>query len=207
MRARDLFYALWISDLFMERVKGNKLWSLFSPDSCPGLENAWGDEYKNLYEKYESESKGIKILKARDVWFKILDSQIEKMVWPNLDLVPHFDGVSKVKHHPNLCSDLNIALTTGNRNSVVYQLRKLEQKILNKWPEDKTLASFFTGFLKQYDLEKAVNKANRKQDREKKKQENERRIATKIANLNMFTSSIFFPTHISNKLLDKVAIA
>ena len=76
-RARDLFYALWIPDLFMERVKQDKEWTLMCPDKCPGLSDVYGDDFKKLYEKYESESKGIKILKARDVWFKILDSQIE----------------------------------------------------------------------------------------------------------------------------------
>ena len=76
-RARDLFYGLWISDLFMERVKGNKLWSLFSPDLCPGLENVWGDEYKQLYEKYEAEGKAVKQIPAQQIWFKICTSQIE----------------------------------------------------------------------------------------------------------------------------------
>jgi ribonucleoside-diphosphate reductase alpha chain len=76
-RARDLFYALWISDLFMERVKGNKLWSLFSPDTCPGLENVWGEEYKQLYEKYEAEGKAVKQIPAQQIWFKICTSQIE----------------------------------------------------------------------------------------------------------------------------------
>ena len=76
-RARDLFYALWISDLFMERVKGNKLWSLFSPDNCPDLENVWGDEYRKLYEKYEAEGRAVKQIPAQQIWFKICTSQIE----------------------------------------------------------------------------------------------------------------------------------
>ena len=76
-RARDLFYALWISDLFMERVKGNKLWSLFSPDVCPDLEKVWGNEYRELYEKYEAEGKAVKQIPAQQIWFKICTSQIE----------------------------------------------------------------------------------------------------------------------------------
>ena len=76
-RARDLFYGLWISDLFMERVKKNEQWSLFSPDECKNLENVWGDDYKNLYEKYEREGKARKTMPAQQIWFKICISQIE----------------------------------------------------------------------------------------------------------------------------------
>ena len=77
LRARDLFYALWISDLFMERVKDNAKWSLFCPHECPGLPEIYGDEFKELYEKYETEGKARKIVNARDLWFKIMDSQME----------------------------------------------------------------------------------------------------------------------------------
>ena len=77
LRARDLFYALWISDLFMERVKNNAKWSLFCPNECVGLDNEYGDSFKELYEKYESEGKARKTVNARDIWFKILDSQME----------------------------------------------------------------------------------------------------------------------------------
>ena len=77
LRARDLFYALWISDLFMERVKANSIWSLFCPDSAPGLSDCYGDNYKKLYIKYEEESKYISQIKARDLWIKILDAQME----------------------------------------------------------------------------------------------------------------------------------
>ena len=75
-RARDLFYALWIPDLFMKRVKNGKKWTLFCPDECPGLSDVYGSEFNVLYEKYESQGKGI-IVEAREIWFKILDSQIE----------------------------------------------------------------------------------------------------------------------------------
>jgi ribonucleotide reductase alpha subunit len=77
MKARDLFYALWISDLFMERVKHNKKWSLMCPDECPGLSDVYGDKFVELYEKYESEGKIRKSIDARDLWFKILDAQME----------------------------------------------------------------------------------------------------------------------------------
>jgi len=77
MRARDLFYALWIPDLFMKRVIENKKWTLMCPDKCPGLSDVYGDKFVKLYEKYESEGRGIKVIDARKIWLKILDSQIE----------------------------------------------------------------------------------------------------------------------------------
>jgi ribonucleoside-diphosphate reductase alpha chain len=76
-RARDLFYAMWIPDLFMERVESNGEWTLMCPNECPGLSDAYGDKFKALYEKYEAEGKGRKTIKAQDLWFKILESQIE----------------------------------------------------------------------------------------------------------------------------------
>lgn len=77
LRARDLFYALWIPDLFMERVEENGDWTIMSPDECPGLFEAYGDEFKALYEKYEREGRGRKTIKAQDLWFEILEAQIE----------------------------------------------------------------------------------------------------------------------------------
>ena len=77
MRARDLFYALWVSDLFMEKVKTNDDWCLFCPDECPGLSDVYGKEFNKLYNKYESESKYKRKIKSRELWFKILDSQME----------------------------------------------------------------------------------------------------------------------------------
>jgi len=77
LKARDLFYALWICDLFMERVKDNAKWSLLCPHECPGLSDVYGDKFKELYEKYESEGKVRKTVNARDLWFKILDAQME----------------------------------------------------------------------------------------------------------------------------------
>lgn len=76
-RARDLFYALWLNDLFMQRVKQNKKWTLMCPDACRGLSDAYGDDFKTLYEEYESKNMGMRTVNARDVWFKILDSQSE----------------------------------------------------------------------------------------------------------------------------------
>jgi len=76
-RARDLFYALWIPDLFMKRVKENGDWTLMCPHECPGLSDTHSEEFEKLYTKYETEGKGRKTIKAQDLWFKILESQIE----------------------------------------------------------------------------------------------------------------------------------
>jgi len=76
-RARDLFYAMWTPDLFMQRVKENGDWTLMCPNECPGLSDAYGPEFEALYTKYEAEGKGRKTIKAQDLWFKILESQIE----------------------------------------------------------------------------------------------------------------------------------
>ena len=76
-RARDLFYGLWIPDLFMERVKAGGNWTLMCPHECPGLSTTHSDEFNALYLKYETEGKGRKTIKAQDLWFKILESQIE----------------------------------------------------------------------------------------------------------------------------------
>ncbi|MDC0386946.1 ribonucleoside-diphosphate reductase subunit alpha, partial [Flavobacteriaceae bacterium] len=77
MRARDLFYAMWTPDLFMKRVEENSDWTLMCPNECPDLFNVHGDEFEALYTKYENEGKGRKTIKARELWEKILESQIE----------------------------------------------------------------------------------------------------------------------------------
>lgn len=77
LRARDLFYAMWIPDLFMERVKNNGKWSLFCPNEAPGLHDCYGPEFEALYNKYEEEGRARKTINAQDLWFAILESQIE----------------------------------------------------------------------------------------------------------------------------------
>jgi len=77
MRGRDLFYALWIPDLFMEKVEKNEDWYLMCPNQSKGLADVYGDEFKQLYESYVQECKFLKKIKARDLWFRILDSQME----------------------------------------------------------------------------------------------------------------------------------
>lgn len=76
-RARDLFYALWIPDLFMKRVEENGDWTLMCPHECPGLSDTYGKAFEELYTKYEREGKGRKTIKAQDLWFKVMESQVE----------------------------------------------------------------------------------------------------------------------------------
>jgi ribonucleotide reductase alpha subunit len=97
-RCRDLFMALWVSDLFMERVKNNKLWSLMCPDKCPGLSDVYGDEFNKLYEKYESEKRYNKQINAQDLWFKILEAQIEQGV----PYILYKDAANKKSNQKNL---------------------------------------------------------------------------------------------------------
>lgn len=77
IRTRDLFTALWIPDLFMKRVEENSTWSLFCPNEAPGLDETWGEHFDDLYLKYEREGKARKVIKAQDLWLKIIESQIE----------------------------------------------------------------------------------------------------------------------------------
>ena len=76
-RARDLFYALWIPDLFMKRVETDSDWTLMCPKECPGLDDAWGDKFEELYTKYERDGRGRQKVKARDIWKLIITAQIE----------------------------------------------------------------------------------------------------------------------------------
>jgi ribonucleoside-diphosphate reductase alpha chain len=77
LKARDLFYAVWMPDLFMERVKAGESWTMMCPDECPGLSDVYGDEFVELYQRYEKEGRGRKQINARDLWFQILDAQME----------------------------------------------------------------------------------------------------------------------------------
>ncbi|KAL6080409.1 Ribonucleoside-diphosphate reductase [Balamuthia mandrillaris] len=77
LRARDLFYALWVPDLFMKRVESNQEWSLFCPNEAPGLADVWGEEFEALYTRYEQEGRARRSVKAQELWFAILESQIE----------------------------------------------------------------------------------------------------------------------------------
>jgi len=98
-KARDLFYALWVPDLFMERVKQKEgTWSLMCPHECPGLSDVYGDEFKTLYEKYENEGKARKTILARELWFAILDAQMET----GTPYILYKDAVNKKTNQKNL---------------------------------------------------------------------------------------------------------
>lgn len=110
IRARDLFYALWIPDLFMKRVEANDTWSLFCPHECPGLADTHSEEFERLYEQYELEGKARKTIKAQDLWFAILESQIETGT-PYMLYKDHANSKSNQKNlgtikSSNLCTEI-----------------------------------------------------------------------------------------------------
>jgi ribonucleoside-diphosphate reductase alpha chain len=109
MRARDLFFAVWIPDLFMQRVENNEMWSLFCPNEAPGLAEVWGEEFERLYDKYEKEGKFRKQIKAQDLWFEILESQIETGTPYILYKEPPTGSQTKKPGHQqvqNLCTEI-----------------------------------------------------------------------------------------------------
>ncbi len=98
MRARDLFYALWIPDLFMERVQNDEMWSLFCPAEAPGLYDCHGGEFERLYHQYEQEGRARKQVKAQELWFEILESQIET----GTPYILYKDAANKKSNQSNL---------------------------------------------------------------------------------------------------------
>lgn len=137
-KARDLFYALWIPDLFMKRVKQNANWTLMCPNECPGLSEVYGDEFETLYEKYEKDNYGRETLKARDIWFKILDSQIET----GTPYMLYKDACNKKSNQKNLGTIKSSNLCTeiieysNNKESAVCNLASIGLSQYVK--EDKT---------------------------------------------------------------------
>jgi ribonucleoside-diphosphate reductase alpha chain len=110
LRARDLFYAMWIPDLFMKRVKDDDVWTLLCPNECPGLADCYGEEFERLYEKYEREGKGRKTVKAQELWFAILESQVETGT-PYMLFKDHANKKSNQKNlgtikSSNLCTEI-----------------------------------------------------------------------------------------------------
>ena len=110
MRARDLFYALWIPDLFMKRVESNEEWSLFCPHECPGLADTHGEAFEALYHSYELAGKARQVVKAQELWFKILESQTETGT-PYMLFKDHANNKSNQKNlgtikSSNLCTEI-----------------------------------------------------------------------------------------------------
>ena len=142
LRARDLFYALWLSDLFMQRVKDNATWSLFCPDTAEGLSDCYGKEYKELYEKYENEGKYVKQINARDLWIKILNSQMETGT-PYLLYKDAANEKSNQKNlgtikSSNLCVAPETLILTKNGQEKIEDLNDKEIEIWNGKEFSKT---------------------------------------------------------------------
>ena len=97
-RARDLFYALWVCDLFMQRVEKNEDWTLMCPNECPGMSDCWGEEFEKLYTKYEREGKGRQTIKAQKLWNAIIESQIES----GTPYMVYKDHCNRKSNHQNL---------------------------------------------------------------------------------------------------------
>lgn len=133
-RARDLFYAVWISDLFMKRVLTNEKWSLFSSDQCPHLENVYGEEYEKLYVKYEQEKKYRIQVNARDLWTAILQAQIET----GTPYIGYKDHVNRKSNQQNLGTIKSSNLCVAPETKILtkngyYMIKDLENQYVEIW--------------------------------------------------------------------------
>jgi ribonucleotide reductase alpha subunit len=136
-RARDLFYALWIPDLFMERVEADGEWTLFCPTEAPGLADVWGAEFKELYERYEREGRGQRV-SAQKLWFKILDSQIET----GTPYLLYKDAANAKSNQQNLGTIKSSNLCVAPETLILTDkgqipISQLEGKEVNVWNGDK----------------------------------------------------------------------
>ena len=153
LRARDLFYAMWIPDLFMKRVESNSDWSLFSPDEAKDLHETYGEEFEKLYEKFEKEGKARKTVKAQDLWFEILEAQIEtgnpyilykdacniKSNQKNLGTIKSSNLCTEIVEYTSpdevaVCNLASIALNKFVKNDMTYDHKKLYEitKVITK---------------------------------------------------------------------------
>lgn len=141
VRARNLFYGIWVPDLFMEKVKSNEEWYLMCPDECPGLNEVYGNDFVELYEKYISENKYKKIVNAQDVWKKILDSQIETGV----PYIGYKDNVNERCNQKNLgtikSSNLCMEISLYS-DSNEYSICNLASIALPKYVDDNLEFNF-----------------------------------------------------------------
>jgi len=146
LRARDLFYAMWIPDLFMKRVESNSDWSLFSPDEAKDLHETYGEEFEKLYEKFEKEGKARKTVKAQDLWFEILEAQIEtgnpyilykdacniKSNQKNLGTIKSSNLCTEIVEYTSpdevaVCNLASIALNKFVKDDLTYDHKKLHE--------------------------------------------------------------------------------
>lgn len=156
-RARDLFYALWVPDLFMERVKDGKMWSLMCPDECRGLSDVYGDEFNALYERYENEGKFKKQIPAQELWWQILQAQIENGV-PYLLFKDHVNRKNNQKNlgtikSSNLCSE--VTLYTSPDEIAVCNLASIALPSFIDYDENKQPRY---NFQKLHDVTKVITK-------------------------------------------------
>ena len=181
-RARDLFYALWIPDLFMERVKADADWTFMCPDECPGLSEVYGDEYRELYCKYEAEGRGKKTIKATELWFHILESQIETgtpylLYKDSCNIKSNQKNLGTIKSS-NLCAEIveysasdeyavcnlaSIGLSRYVVDADTSDINKVE--VYSK--EDCIYCDKSKALLKKHGIEYTEKKMNNKQERQK----------------------------------------
>ncbi|WP_144605917.1 ribonucleoside-diphosphate reductase subunit alpha [Algoriphagus algorifonticola] len=157
MRARDLFYALWIPDLFMKRVEQNENWSLFCPNECPGLSDCHGEEFEKLYEKYEREGKARETIKAQELWFEVLESQIETGT-PYMLYKDAANGKSNQKNlgtikSSNLCTEI-IEYTAPDEVAVCNLASLALPKFVTQGPDGK----LFFDHQKLYEITKVATR-------------------------------------------------
>ena len=179
-RTRDLFLALWVSDLFMERVQSNSIWSLFNPDDCRDLSDSYGDEYKALYIKYESEKRYIKQLRARDIWSALITSQIETGT-PYILQKDHINNKSNQKNigvikSSNLCAEIveysssseYACCTLASLGLPNFVKTNLDEEKLIIYSKDECINCDSVKILcKKYNLKYDIITLDTKQDRQK----------------------------------------
>jgi hypothetical protein len=134
LKARDLFYALWIPDLFMERVKSDGTWTLMCPDECPGLSDVYGEEFNTLYRKYEESGKTRKTVKARELWFQILDAQMET----GTPYLLYKDACNKKSNQKNIGTIKSSNLCVAPETTILtdkghLEIKSLEGQFVNVW--------------------------------------------------------------------------
>ena len=134
MRARDLFYGLWVPDLFMEKVKNDEDWALFCPHKCPGLADCCGEDFRALYDKYVSAGLANKTVKARALWFKILDSQMET----GTPYLLYKDAANKKSNQQNLGTIKSSNLCVAPETKILtdegyFEIKALAGKTVNVW--------------------------------------------------------------------------
>jgi ribonucleoside-diphosphate reductase alpha subunit len=155
-RARDLFYALWIPDLFMKRVEQNGQWSLFCPNECPGLPDTWGEEFERLYTSYEASGKARRTMPAQELWYAIISSQVET----GTPYMLYKDACNRKSNQQNLgtirCSNLctEIVEFTSPDEVAVCNLASIN---LSSFVEESSKGRSFD-FQKLYEVSKVVTR-------------------------------------------------